>query len=114
MNWYDKSKFDGVMFVDVTLNSELKHRVQNACKRNGVRVKVVEKMSQTVKSNLQRNNPYGWKHCERRDCPTCNRDIHINCRTRGCVYEIECTDCKETVTKQYRGQSGRSTYEGTF
>jgi hypothetical protein len=110
-SWYDKSKFDGVMFVDVTLNSELKHRVQNACKKNGVKVKVVEKMNQTVKSNLQRNNPYGWKHCGRRDCPTCNRDIQINCRTRGCVYEIECTDCQQTVTKQYRGQSGRSIYE---
>ena len=110
-DWYDKTKFDGVMFVDVTPNSELKHRVQDACKRNGVKVKVVEKMDRTVKNRLQRNNPYGWKHCERGDCPTCNRDIHINCRARGCVYQIECTDCQQTVSKQYRGQSGRSIYE---
>ena len=110
-DWYDRTKFDGVMFVDVTPNSELKHKIQDACKKNGVKVKVVEKLDQTVKKKLQKNNPYGWEHCSRRDCPTCNRDIRINCRARGCVYEIECTDCKQTVTKQYRGQTGRSIYE---
>ena len=99
------------MFVAVTPNGELKHKVQDACKRNGVKVKVIEKMDRTVKNQIQRSNPYGWEHCARNDCPTCNRGIQINCRARGCVYEIECTDCKETVTKQYRGQSGRSIYE---
>ena len=46
--WYDRNKYDGVMFVDVTPNSELKHRVQDACKTNKVKVKVVEKMNRTV------------------------------------------------------------------
>ena len=110
-DWYDRSRFDGVMFVDVTPNGELKHKVQDAWKRTGVKGKVIERMNRTVKNQIQRNNPYGWEHCGRNDCPTCNRDIQINCRARGCVYEIECTDCKETVTKQYRGQSGRSIYE---
>ena len=110
-NWYDRSKFDGVMFVEVTLNSEFKHKVQDACKRNGVKVKVVEKMNKTVKSKLQRSNPYGWRHCGRGDCPTCSRDIHINCRARGCVYYIDCEDCQQTIYKQYRGQTGRSIYE---
>ena len=49
---------------------------------------------------------YGWKHCG--DCPTCERGIQINFRTRGCVYEIKCLDCHLSVSKQYRGQSGRS------
>ena len=110
-NWYDQTKFDGVMFVDVTPNSEMKNRIQDACRKNKVKVKVVEKMNRTIKNTLQRSNPFGWKHCGRGDCPTCNRDIHINCRTRGVVYEIECKRCKETVTKQYTGQTGRSVYE---
>ena len=100
--WYDKTKFDGVMFVDVTPNSELKHKIQDACKRNKIKVKVVEKMERTVKKTLQRSNPFGWKHCGREDCPTCGRGIHINCRSRGCVYEIECKDCSIAVTKQCR------------
>ena len=110
-DWYDKTKYDGVMFVDVTPDSELQHRVQDACKKNGVKVKVVEKINQTVKKKLQKSNPYGWKHCGRSDCPTCERGMQINCRTRGCVYEIECLNCHLTVSKQYRGQSGRSLYE---
>ena len=111
--WYDRNKFDGVMFVNVTPNSELKHRVQDACRRNKMKIKVVEKMNQTVKTTLQRSNPYGWKPCGRVDCYTCNHDIHINCRTRGCVYQIECVECEQIVTKQYRGQTGRSSYERT-
>lgn len=110
-NWYDRTKYDGVMFVGVTPNSEMKNRIQDACRKNKLKIKVVEKMNCTVKNTLQRSNPYGWRHCGRHDCPTCNRDIHINCRTRGVVYEIECKVCKDTITKQYTGQTGRSVYE---
>ena len=111
--WYDQNKYDGVMFVDVTPNSELKHRVQDACKKNKVKVKVVEKMNRTVKSTLQRSNPFGWKPCGRMDCYSCNHGIQINCRTRGCVYEIGCVECQLVIEKQYRGQTGRSEYERT-
>ena len=76
-NWYDRTKYDGVMFVDVTPNSEMKNRIQDACRKNKLKIKVVEKMNRTVKNALQRSNPYGWKHCGRHDCPTCNRNIHI-------------------------------------
>ena len=62
-------------------------------------------------NSLQRRNPFGRQRCGRSDCQTCTRDIKINCRTRGYVYEIECVDCRQTVTKQYRGQTGRSLYE---
>ena len=112
-NWYDRTKFDGVMFVDVTPDSELQHRIQDACKKNGVKVKVVEKINRTVKSELQRSNPFGWTHCGRGDCPTCNRGIQINCRTRGVMYDIDCLDCLETILKEYRGQTGRSIYKRT-
>ena len=110
-DWYDGKRYDGCLFVDVTMNSELKRRVQEACKRNKLRVKVVEKMDRTVKNMLQQSNPFGWNHCGRMDCPTCNRGIQINCRTRGCTYEIGCLDCELVLSKQYRGQTGRSTYE---
>jgi hypothetical protein len=110
-NWYNREKYDGVMFVDVTVNGELKRKVQEACRRNKVKVKVIEKMNRTVKTTLQRSNPFGWQSCGRTDCPTCTRGIQINCRTRGCVYQIECLDCQLTTTKQYCGQTGRSVYE---
>ena len=99
------------MFVDVTENSELKTKVQAVCKKNNVRVKVLEKMNKTIKNTLQRSNPYEWKHCGRGDCPTCNLGIKINCRTRGAVYEFDCIDCRRILMKLYRGTSSRSTYE---
>ena len=110
-SWYDEDKYEGVMFVEVTPNSELKQRVQKACRKNNLKINVVEKMNRSVKTTLQRSNPFGWQSCGRPDCPTCNRDIKINCRARGCVYQIECVECKESVVKMYRGQTGRSIYE---
>ena len=94
-------------------NGELKRRVEKACKRNGAKIKVVEKISSTVKKELQRSNPFGQEHCKRNDCVTCNLGLTINCRKRGPVYEISCNDCEEaleTPEKKYRGQTGRTMY----
>ena len=99
------------MFVDVTLNGQMKRRVEKAFKKSKMKVKVVEKIRRMVKKELQRSNPYEWEHCGREDCVTCNLGIRINCRSRGSVYEIRCEDCGRTVEKMYRGQTGRSIYE---
>ena len=101
------------MFVDVTPNGELKRRVEKACRQNGAKIRVVDKISSTVKKELQRSNPFGQEHCKRNDCVTCNLGLTINCRKRGPVYEISCNDCEEaleTPEKKYRGQTGRTMY----
>ena len=111
--WYNEDKYDGVMFVDTTPNGELKRRVEKACKKNGMKIKVVEKVNSTMKREIQRSNPFGLEHCGRNDCVTCNLELQINCRKRGPVYEIYCVDCEETLEtpeKKYRGQTGRTTY----
>ena len=44
--WYkNEGKYDSVMFVQPTQNSELKKRIQVIAKKNGVKIKVVEKGS---------------------------------------------------------------------
>ena len=77
-----------------------------------MKIKIVEKIGNTVKKELQRSNPFGDQHCGRNDCVTCNMDLSINCRKRGPVYEISCETCKETIGKEmmYRGQTGRTAY----
>ena len=107
--WYDKEKYDGVLFVDVTENSELMRDVQKACKKNKMKVKVVEKMKSTVKGELQRSNPFKFTKCGRTNCVLCRLNMNIDCRTRGCVYQMKCQKC----TRKYRGQTSRSTYERT-
>ena len=105
--WYDRKKYDGVLFVDVTEDNELKREVQRLCKKNKMNVKVVEKMRGTVKSELQRSNPFRKRRCGRKDCVVCDISDGVDCRTRGCVYEIRCNDC----SRKYIGQTGRSLYE---
>ena len=114
--WYNTEKYDGVMFVDTTENGELKKKVEAACRRNKLRIKVVEKINGTVKKELQRSNPFGQKHCKRNDCVTCGLELPINCRKRGQVYEMYCEDCKSAMEineKKYRGQTSRTTYHRT-
>ena len=81
-----------------------------------MKVKVLEKSGVTVKKILQRSNPFGNMLCEREDCFSCYNDevtaTNVNCRTRGCVYWICCTECKDLVKEEkYGGQTGRSFYE---
>jgi hypothetical protein len=109
-DWYKKDKkYDSVMFVQPTESSELKRKIQQIAKKNGVKMKVVEKAGQTVKKVLQRSNPFGKEVCGRRDCVVCTFGKPGECRERGCGYQLMC----KTDKRKYRGQTGRSVYERT-
>ena len=108
IDWYkEDGKYESVMFIQPTPGSILKHRIQKLAKRNGVKVKVIEKAGLTVKKELQKSNPFGKKRCERVDCVICQHGKEGICRTRGCGYELM---CKED-NRKYVGQTGRSVYE---
>ena len=70
-------------------------------------IKVVERAGATLKSILQRSNPFGVGDCNRGNCLLCAQGEGGDCRTRGCVYEIKCKDCG----RLYRGQTCRCMYE---
>ena len=72
-------------------------------------MKVVEKVGMTVKRMIQKSSPFEKLKCGREDCVVCESNENINCRTRGCVYELK---CKDHINK-YDGQTGRSLYERT-
>ena len=97
------------MFVEPTPGSELKRRVQGIVKRHGMKIKIIERVGETIKGILQRSNPFGSMPCERNDCPICSRGLPANCRSRGCVYQMKCVEHGQL----YRGQTGRSAYERT-
>ena len=105
-NWYNREKYDGVIYVDVSQNGEMMNEVRKAVKKNKLKIKVVEKMRSTLKSEIQRSNPFSDRNCGRNDCILCRLGANIDCRTRGCVYEMMCEEC----TRKYRGQTGRSIY----
>ena len=94
------------MFVQATPKSELS-RIQAVVKRMGMKIKIVEKAGTTVKSLLQRSNPFGIMKCGRDQCKICQLDRGEDCRIRGCVYEYIYVECD----RRYRGQTGRSISE---
>ena len=105
--WYKgDGKYESVLFVQPTKDSELKKKVQQLAKRNKVKVKVVERAGLTVKRVLQRSDPYEKKY-ERKDCVMCELGKSGECRERGCGYQLMC----KTDGRKYRGQTGRSVYE---
>ena len=62
-NWYDRNKYEGIMFVDVSKNNEPLREVQRAAKKNKLKIKVVEKLRNTIKTELQRSNPFKSRSC---------------------------------------------------
>ena len=103
-----------IMFTEMTEDSELKNRIQIAAKRNKIKIKVQERPGTKLKSIIQKSDPFSEKGCNRNDCAICQESTNkINCRTRGCVYELLCKQCESrtNVKSQYRGQTSRSLYE---
>ena len=107
LEWYRKGgKYDSVMFVEATPQSQLKKEVEKVLRRHKVKIKVVERVGTTVKRALQKSNPFQPKDCRRDGCLICAEGSGVDCRTRGVVYELWCKGCR----RRYRGQTGRSTY----
>merc|ERR1712240_644371 len=109
-NWYMKDGVsETVMFVNATPNEILKKKVERIAKKYKLKIKVVERRGRTVKSMLQKSDPFTKMECSETDCVICRDGMNVDCRRRGIVYEIECKE--EGCDKKYIGQTGRSLYE---
>ena len=108
-NWYKTGGFDSVLFVPATSNAALKRMYERAIQRSGLRVKVIERSGRTLKSELQRSNPFRNGVCGRDDCFICTTTGKGNCRTEGVTYAIECRgdDCAKGV---YKGETASNGY----
>ena len=45
--------------------------------------------------------------CGRAKCKICETTSGVNCRARGCIYEMICKECE----RKYRGQTGNTAQE---
>ena len=108
-NWYKKGGFDTVLFVAMTKNSELKRRYETEIRQSGLRVKVVERTGRTLKSQLQRSNPFGDGNCGRGDCFICTTSKVGNCNAESITYKIHCEagDCRKHI---YKGETSGNGY----
>ena len=78
-----EGKYESVMFVQATENSKLKNKIQNAARKNKIKVKVQERSGTKIKGLLQRSDPFSNTKCKRMNCIICTNQLGINCRARG-------------------------------
>ena len=109
-DWYKEGgKYESVIFVEATPKSVLKERMERVIAKHKLKMRVIERVGTTIKRLLQKSDPFMKSVCDRNDCVLCQKGSKVNCRDRGCVYELECIECQ----RRYRGQTSRSMYERT-
>ena len=103
-NWYRKGGNKTVIFVPSTPHSQLKKKYQDIVEKTGLKVKIVEKSGKTLKSIIQKSNPFKQPKCSMVDeCLVC-RGGRGDCRREGITYEIRCDRCK----CKYVGETSRT------
>ena len=100
---------EAVMFVQATKNEELKKEVQRCEDKHKVNIRIQEKVDNSIRRELQRSNLFKDKDYIRESCLVCEQGSGIDCRARGCVYEMQCENCR----RKYHGQIRNSIEERT-
>ena len=107
--WYKKGGEESVIFVPYTQNSELKKRYAKQKQRSGVKIKVIERPGRTLKSFIQRPDPFKGKNCGRKDWFICESGGKGDCSMENVNYEIVCQlECR--VKDIYTGESLNNGY----
>jgi len=93
-----------VIFVPATPGSQLKHCYMKEIKETRFKIRVVEQSGTTLKSMLQKSDPFKPKQCTKVDCLVCRTDGKGNCHSTGVTYELVCKVC----CNKYIGETSRS------
>ena len=95
-----------MIFVPATPGSQLKHRYMKEIKETGFKVRVVEQSETTLKSMVQKSDPFEPKRFAKVDCLVCRADGKGSCRSTGVTYELVCkASCNKNI-----GETSRSAY----
>ncbi len=113
VNWYKKGGFESVIFVPATPKSALQKDFQRVLRGSGTKIRVVERAGNSLKSYLQRSNPFRLEKCGRDNCFLCSTNGNGNCTATNVTYEIKCKACAATenpVRHRYVGETSRNAY----
>ena len=102
-NWFDTGKYESVLFVPATPESELQKKMQEQLNRSKIKMKVIEKSGTKVQRMLQKNDPFSRKTCTQQEkCMVCSGNNPGGCRDNGVTYRI---NCEEDCSYEYTGQT---------
>ena len=106
-HWFKKGGYETVIFVPCTPNAQLKKSYEQIIERTDIKMKVVERRGQTLKSKLVKTSKADGKKCnEREKCMLCREKGTGKCRTNNITYSLECKQCKDI----YIGETSRNAY----
>ena len=78
-------------------------------------MKVVEKVSNTIKKSLTKSNPFKEVGCHQISCKVCETGGKVDCKARDVVYRISCKGMKDNGDQcesiEYVGETSRSIAE---
>ena len=105
-NWYKRGGYKSVIFVPATPHSKLRKRYEEEIKKTDLKIKVVETSGRTVKSIIQKSDPFKRAGCNNIEgCMVCEGGKG-QCRREGVTYEIKCSQC-ECI---YVGETARNAH----
>lgn len=102
--WYSKGGDETVMFVDATPGSAMAREFRDTLISCGLKIKVVERTGESIKTLLTKSDPFRTKTCDPNTCAICSKFPKISCKTREAVYRVTCKGCGEC----YIGETSRS------
>ena len=104
VNWYKRGGYSAVMFVPWTPHSELIRRFRSieasGAAHRGFRIKMVERCGASIKSVLQKSDPWNGD-CNRERCFPCRSGNIGKCNKTNIVYKIDCLECMERGPTSY-------------
>ena len=84
----------------------LQRRYQSEINRQGIKIRVVEKAGRSIKSMLQRSDPFKERRCGRESCFVCTTEGKGSCDKNGINYAVTCTSCENV----YHGETSKNAF----
>ena len=84
----------------------LQRRYQSEINRQGIKIRVVEKAGRSIKSMLQRSDPFKERRCGRESCFVCTTEGKESCDKNGINYAVTCTSCENV----YHGETSKNAF----
>ena len=89
------------MFVDATPNGELAAECKKTLTSSELKVRVVERSGQSLRSVLSKSDLFQNGCCGKDTCKVCKASPKINCKTRDIVYTM-IVYTKDEMPRLYR------------